>query len=97
MVLAVAISPVSMDSMPSRRSSLRNFGSRATRARMVSLKSRVRAIIVLLLSSFVVLPVLPEIDPVTRPEVDSVLEHTRTDTFDVREIAGKSGQSCLLL
>src|SRR6202041_1175940 len=104
MVLAVAISPVSIDSMPSRRSSLRNFGSCATRARMVSLKSRVRAIIVLFLPPFVVLPVgksrvdivrlallgataednhqtlavLPEIDPVTRPEVDSILEHTRT-------------------
>jgi hypothetical protein len=46
-----------MDSMPSRRSSLRNFGSRATRARIVSLKSRVREIVVLLLSPFVVLPV----------------------------------------
>src|SRR5450631_2951475 len=38
MVFAVAISPVSSASMPSRRSSLRNFGSRATRARTASPK-----------------------------------------------------------
>src|ERR1035441_7205578 len=100
--------------MPSRRSSLRNFGSRAARARMVSLKSRVSAIAALLLSPFVVLPVGPsgvdivllallaattqhnhqtlsvfaEIDPVSRPEVDSVLEHTGTNTLNVREISG---------
>src|SRR5579862_5021464 len=56
MVLAVAISPPSMHSTPSRRSSLRNLGSRSTRARMVFLKSRVRAMVVLLFSLFIILP-----------------------------------------
>src|SRR5580692_6999832 len=56
MVLAVAISPPSMHSTPSRRSSLRNLGSRSARARMVSLKSRVRAMVVLLFSPFIILP-----------------------------------------
>src|SRR2546425_1113693 len=54
MVLAVAMSPLSMHSMPSRRSSLRNFGSRSTRARMVSLKSRDRAMLLLLFSPFII-------------------------------------------
>src|SRR5258708_5468572 len=57
MVLAVATSPVSMHSIPSRKSSFRKFGSRSTRARIVSLKSRVRGIVALLLPSFVILPV----------------------------------------
>src|SRR5581483_10212674 len=56
MVLAVAMSPPSMHSTPSRRSSLRNFGSRSARARMVSLKSRVRAMVVLLFPSLIILP-----------------------------------------
>ena len=106
--------------MPSRRSSLRNFGSRATRAPMVSLKSRVSAVLVLFLSPFIVLPVgrsgadivllallatttqhnhqtlsvFTEIDPISRPEVDSVLEHAGTNALNAREIAGgKPGQS----
>src|SRR5260370_41980465 len=57
MVLAVATSPVSMHSIPPRKSSFRKFGSRSTRARIVSLKSRVRGIFALLLPSFVILPV----------------------------------------
>src|SRR5947209_14741712 len=58
MVLAVIVSPVSMHSTPSRRSSLRNLESRAARARMVSLKSRVRGIALLLqLPLLVILPV----------------------------------------
>ncbi len=41
------------------------------------------------------LSVFAEIDPVSRPEVDSVLEHTGTNTLNVREISGgKPGQSC---
>src|SRR5262249_6846681 len=56
MVLAVAISPLSMHSTPSRRSSLRNLGSRFARARMVSLKSRVRAMVVLLFPPLIILP-----------------------------------------
>src|SRR5437879_13010466 len=56
MVLAVAISPLSIHSMPSRRSPLRNLGSRSTRARMVSLKSRVRGMVLLLFPPLIILP-----------------------------------------
>src|SRR5579872_4997687 len=56
MVLAVTISPPSMHSTPSRKSSLRNLGSRSARARMVSLKSRVSAMVVLLFSPLIILP-----------------------------------------
>jgi alpha/beta hydrolase fold len=45
----------SMASRPSRRSSLRNLGSRCTRFRMVSLKSRVRGMAAALISPLVVL------------------------------------------
>src|SRR5215472_4549821 len=50
------MSPPSMHSTPSRRSSLRNLASRSARARMVSLKSRVRAMVVLLFSTLIILP-----------------------------------------
>ena len=46
-VLAVTISPASKDSRLSRRSSFRNSGSRATRTRIVSLRSRVRGILII--------------------------------------------------
>ena len=36
--------------------------------------------------------VLPEINPVTGPEVDSVFEYSRTNTLNVRKISG--GKPC---
>ncbi len=53
MILPVSTSPERKFSMPSLRSALRKPGSRFTRARMVSLKSRVKAIAVILLPLFV--------------------------------------------
>src|SRR6267378_2724347 len=44
MILPVSTSPERKFSIPSRRSALRKPGSRFTRARIVSLKSRVKAI-----------------------------------------------------
>ncbi len=46
MILPVSTSPERKFSMPSRRSALRKPGSRFTRARIVSLKSRVKANVV---------------------------------------------------
>src|SRR6202140_3701834 len=52
MILPVSTSPERKFSIPSRRSALRKPGSRFTRARIVSLKSRVKAIVVPFLPLF---------------------------------------------